>query len=86
MISKCQKRKIDLSLTKSISRFGRNTLEVLRTLQSLRSLGVEVYFERKDMRLNEQQIQVLLTAYCAFAQAESEDMSRDIKWGIKWGF
>jgi len=59
MISKCQKRKIDLSLTKSISRFGRNTLEVLRILQSLCGLGVEVYFEREDMRLNEQQIQVL---------------------------
>jgi len=86
MISECQKRKIDLILTKSINRFGRNTLEVLQILQSLRSLGVEVYFEREDMRLNEQQIQVLLTAYCAFAQAESEDMSQDIKWGIKRGF
>jgi len=81
-----QKEKIDLILTKSINRFGRNTLEALRTLQSLCSIGVEVYFEREDMRLNEQQIQVLLTAYCAFALAESADMSRDIKWRIKRGF
>lgn len=79
MISKCQKKKIDLILTKSISRFGRNTLEMLRSLQDLRGLGVEVYFERENMWLNEQKIQVLLTAYCALAQAESEEMSRSIK-------
>jgi len=86
MISKCRKKKIDLILTKSISRFGRNTLEMLQSLQDLRGLGVEVYFERENMWLNEQRIQVLLTAYCALAQAESEEMSRSIKWGIKRGF
>ena len=59
---------------------------MLRSLQDLRGLGVEVYFEQEDMWLNEQRIQILLTAYCALAQAESEDMSRNIKWGIKRGF
>ena len=86
MIRKCRKREIDLILTKSISRFGRNTLDMLQSLRSLRGLGVEVYFEQENMWLNEQRIEVLLTAYCAFAQAESEDMSRNIKWGIKRGF
>lgn len=86
LIIKCRKKKVDLILTKSISRFGRNTLDILRTLQSLRDLGVDVYFEQENMRLNQQQIQLLLTTYCAFAQAESEDMSQNIKWGIKRGF
>lgn len=86
MIRKCQKKKIDLILTKSISRFGRNTLDMLKALQELHGLGVEVYFEQENIWLNEQRIQVLLTAYCALAQAESEDMSRNIKWGIKRGF
>ena len=86
MIAQCRKKRIDLILTKSISRFGRNTVDMLRSLQDLRGLGVEVYFEQEDIWLNEQRIQILLTAYCALAQAESEDMSRNIRWGIKRGF
>ena len=86
MIKFCQKKKIDLILTKSISRLGRNTLDMLRTLRALNHCGTEVYFEQENIRLSSQNIQVLLTAYCALAQAESEDMSRNIKWGIKRGF
>ena len=86
MIRKCRKKKVDLIFTKSISRFGRNTLDMLQSLQELRSLGVDVYFEQENMRLSGQQIQALLAAYFAFAQAESEKMSRNIKWGIKRGF
>ena len=61
-------------------------MDMLRSLRDLHGLGVEVYFEQEDMWLNEQRIKILLTAYCALAQAESEDMSRTIKWGIKRGF
>ena len=86
MIQKCRKKKIDLILIKSISRFGRKTLDMLRSLRDLHGLGIEVYFEQENLWLNEQQIQILLTAYCALAQAENEDMSRNIKWGIKRGF
>ena len=86
MMRHCRKGKIDLILTKSTSRFGRNTLDMLRALQELQSLGVDVYFEKENLWLHERQMQVILTMYCAFAQAESEDMSRDIKWGIRQGF
>lgn len=86
MVKLCQKKKIDLILTKSISRFGRNTLDMLRTLQTLNGCGTEVYFEEENIWLSKQHMKVLLTAYCALAQVESEDMSRDIKWGIKRGF
>ena len=67
MITQCRKKKIDLILTKSISLFGRNTVDMLRSLRDLHGLGVEVYFEQEDMWLNEQRIQILLTAYCALA-------------------
>jgi DNA invertase Pin-like site-specific DNA recombinase len=50
MIRKCKSGKIDLILTKPISRFGRNTLDELRTLQDLRVLRVDVYFEQEKLR------------------------------------
>lgn len=86
MMRRCRKGNIDLILTKSTSRFGRNTLDTLRALRELRDLGVDVYFEKENLWLHDRQIQVILTMYCAFAQAESEDMSRDIRWGIRQGF
>lgn len=86
MMRRCRKGKIDLILTKSTSRFGRNTLDMLRALQELQGLGVDVYFEKENLWLHDQQMQVILTMFCAFAQAEGEDMSRDIKWGIRQGF
>ena len=86
MIRQCREEKINLILTKSISRFGRNTLDILRVLQELRELNVDVFFEKEDLWLHERDLQIVLTAYCAFAQAESEDMSRKIKWGIKRSF
>lgn len=86
MICKCQNGKIDLILTKSISRFGRNALDELKILQDLRGLGVDVYFEQENLWLQEQQTQMLITLYCALAQNESENMSRNIRWGIRLGF
>ena len=82
----CRKGKIDLILTKSVSRFGRNTLDSLRALQELQVLGVDVYFEAEKLWLHDRQMQVLMTAYVAFAQAESEGASQSIRWGIKEGF
>ena len=55
-------------------------------LQELRELNVDVFFEKEDLWLHERDLQIVLTAYCAFAQTESEDMSRNIKWGIKRSF
>ena len=86
MLRQCRKGKIDLILTKSISRFGRNTLDMLKALRELRDLGVDVYFEKENLWLHERKLNMLLTAYCAFAQAESESASGSIKWGVKAGF
>ena len=54
MIRKCRKKKINLILTKSISRFGRNTLDMLRSLRDLHSLGIEVYFEQSSLKRSSQ--------------------------------
>ena len=73
-------------LTKSMSRFGRNTLDMLKALRELRALGVDVYFDREKLWLHDQQFETLVAMLFAFAQAESENMSQNIKWGIKHGF
>lgn len=86
MLQKCKQKKIDLILTKSISRFGRNTLDALKTLQNLKDLGVDVYFEQENLWLHDQQVQMLITLFFALAQNESENMSRNIRWGIRQGF
>jgi len=86
MLRSCRRGKIDLILTKSISRFGRNTLDMLKALRELHELGVDVFFEKENLWLHDRHLQVLITIYCAFAQAESEYMSYNIKWGIKRGF
>lgn len=86
MIQKCKQKKIDLILTKSISRLGRNTLDALKTLQNLKELGVDVYFEQENLWLHDQQVQMLITLFFALAQNESENMSRNIRWGVRQGF
>lgn len=86
MMGKCRKMQIDLILTKSMSRFGRNTLDMLKALRELRALGVDVYFDRENLWLHDQQFETLVAMLFAFAQAESENMSQNIKWGIKRGF
>ena len=82
----CRNGTIDLLLTKSVSRFGRNTLDSLRALRELQILGIDVYFEKENLWLHDRQMQVLMTVYFAFAQAESEGASQSIRWGIKEGF
>lgn len=86
MLRVCRKGKINLILTKSISRFGRNTLDMLKAIRELHNLGVDVYFEKENLWLHGQHLQILLTMYCAFAQREIEGMSRDIRWGVRQGF
>ena len=82
----CAEGKVDLVLTKSISRFGRNTVDMLKALQTLNTQGVDCFFEKENLWLHEEKLMLVMTAYCAMAQAESEGMSSSIRWGIKRGF
>lgn len=86
LMRRCENDEVDLVLTKSVSRFGRNTVDMLKALRIFHEYGVDLFFEKEHLWLHEQEMQLLVTAYCAFAQAESEDMSRNIRWGIKRGF
>jgi DNA invertase Pin-like site-specific DNA recombinase len=82
LMTKCRAGKADLILTKSISRFGRNSLETIRALRELRSRSVDVCFEQENIHLLDPTAQHVIEIYCALAQNESENKSHDIRWGI----
>lgn len=86
LMRRCENDEVDLVLTKSVSRFGRNTVDMLMALRTFREHGVDIFFEKEHLWLHEQEMQLFVTICCAFAQAESENMSRSIRWGIKRGF
>jgi len=83
LMADCESGKIDLIYTKSISRFGRNCVDFLVVLRRLKELGVDVYFHNEDVLLSSEAGELILTLHAALAQAESEDKSTNIKWGIK---
>jgi DNA invertase Pin-like site-specific DNA recombinase len=81
MIRQCKRGKIDLVLTKSISRFARNTVDSLNTVRMLKSLGIGVIFEKEGIDTRSVTNEFLLTIYASLAQAESESLSGNVKWG-----
>jgi DNA invertase Pin-like site-specific DNA recombinase len=82
LMKQCRK-KIDLILVKSISRFARNTLDALKAMRELQSMGIDIWFEAENLRLQEKGVRIVVEIYCALAQAESESRSQDIKWGLQ---
>lgn len=83
LIKACKQGKIDLILTKSISRFGRNTLYTLKTLYELFTLGVKVYFEKENLNNFDKEMRTMMGIYAGFTQEESKNISDNIKWGIR---
>ena len=83
MIRQCRQKKIDIILTKSISRFARNTVDSLKYIRALKELGVAVIFEKEGINTLETDSEILLTMLSAFAQAESENISANVIWGIR---
>ena len=81
MIRKCKQGKIDLILTKSISRFARNTLDTIKYTRMLRVMGIGIYFEKENINTLDMDSEMLITMLGAFAQAESESISRNVAWG-----
>ncbi|MGL4873274.1 MAG: recombinase family protein [Clostridium sp.] len=86
MISDCKEGKIDLILTKSIERFGRNTVDTLQTIQLLRSLDVDLLFEIQNIKISENSNDFLLSVMQAFAEAESRSKSEIMKMSFKQKF
>ena len=78
MIRMCKQKKIDIVLTKSISRFARNTVDCLNYIRALRELGIAVIFEKENINTLEADSEILITMLGAFAQAESESISANV--------
>lgn len=81
MIDACKKHKVDLILTKSMSRFARNTLDCLKYIRLLKSLDVTIEFEKEGLNTGELSSEIYLTWFSAFAQAESESLSQNVTMG-----
>lgn len=72
---------IDLILTKSISRFARNTVDTLQTVRDLKEKDVEVYFEKENIHTLDPKCEVMLTIMSSLAQEESRSISENVRWG-----
>ena len=86
MIQECEKGNIDLILTKTVTRFGRNTLETLQAIRRLKALDIGVYFESQKINTLTEKSEVLITLLASIAQGESEDFSGNNKWAVKKRF
>lgn len=86
MIGDCKAGKIDYIITKSISRFARNTMDCLNYVRELQAMGVQLYFEKEGIDTAESISEMLLTVMAAFAQEESRSISENVKWGMRKRF
>lgn len=86
MIKDCEKGKIDLVITKSVSRFCRNTLDGLDYVRRLKRWGVGVFFERENVNTLYMDNEMILTFMMSQAQAESESLSGNVQWGHRKNF
>ena len=78
MLADCEAGKIDIVLTKSISRFARNTVDLLETVRHLRDIGVEVRFEKEHINSMNGDGELMLTILASFAQEESRSTSKSL--------
>ena len=79
----CEKGKVDLILTKSTTRFARNTVDSLTWIRKLRAMGIGVYFEEQNLDSLKAENETLLGFFSVMAQSESESISANVKWGIQ---
>lgn len=86
MMEDCRAGKIDLIITKSISRFARNTTIVLNYTRELKQLGIGVYFEENNINTLSAEGELMMTVLASFAQEESRSISENNKWSIQKRF
>lgn len=84
MIEDCHAGKIDMILTKSISRFSRNTVDCLKYTRELKALNIAVFFEKENINTLDAKGEVLMTIMAALAQQESESLSANVRLGIQF--
>lgn len=78
--------KIDMIITKSLSRFARNTVDTLNTIRKLKVAGIGVYFEKEDIDTMDAKGEFLITLMSSLAEEESRSISENVKWGIRKHF
>ena len=86
MIKDCEDGKIDIIITKSVTRFARNTVDSIKAIRKLKSLGIGIFFEKENINTLSEKSEMLLTILSSIAQGESETISTNNKWGIKKRF
>ena len=86
MMEKARAGEIDLIITKSISRFARNTLDCLNYVRELKDLGIAIIFEKENINTFDAKGEVLLTILSSLAQDESRSISENCTWGIRRRF
>lgn len=86
MILDSYENRFDIILVKSISRFNRNTVDLLDTINRLRLLGIEVIFKQENLSSKDRDSDLIVALLASLAQAEGESLSAAIKWGMKRGF
>jgi len=86
MIEDCEKGKIDLVITKSISRLARNTTDCLEIVRKLLALGIYIYFEKEDLNTGSMESELMLTILSSLAESESVSISDNEKWSIQRRF
>lgn len=86
MIEECMAGNIDMIITKSISRFARNTLDCLQYIRQLKDKNIPVYFEKESINTLDAKGEVLLTIMASLAQQESQSMSENIKLGLQYRY
>lgn len=86
MIAACKRGRIDMILTKSPSRFARNTVDCLKVIRTLKSLGIGVIFEKENINTLTESSEFLITLFSSFSQAERESISKNVGIGMKLAF
>ena len=86
LLAECRKGTIQMVITKSISRFARNTVTLLETVRELKALGVDVYFEEQNIHTMSADGELMLTILASYAQEESLSVSENMKWRIRKNF
>ena len=84
MIDECMDGKNDMIITKSISRFARNTLDCLKFICQLKEKNIPVFFEKENINTMDAKGEVLLTIMASLAQQESQSLSQNVKLGLQY--
>lgn len=86
LLKDCRDGKVDMIITKSISRLARNTVTMLEVVRELKNINVDVYFEKENIHSMSGDGELMLTILASFAQEESRSVSENCKWRIRKGF